>query len=98
MQKWDMERGKNWSASMKLNGRRIVKSFGQDRDDAERPRSEILARRSENGRLRASNAEETSFARAADGYLAERPTLKYSTLCSYRYILKNICCRSLAII
>jgi integrase len=91
------KRGNNWYISVKVNGRRRVKSFGRDRKAAELALAEILKHRAV---ANATNdwsglAEFTKpktrkiFAEVAEDYLAERASLKYSTLRGYREVLKN---------
>lgn len=91
------KRGNNWYISVKVNGRRRVKSFGRDRKTAELALAEILKHRAV---ANATNdwsglAEFTkpksrkTFAEVAEDYLAERASLKYSTLRGYREVLKN---------
>lgn len=91
------KRGNNWYISVKVNGRRRVKSFGRDRKAAELALAEILKHRAV---ANATNdwsglAEFTkpksrkTFAEVAEDYLAERVSLKYSTLRGYREVLKN---------
>ena len=82
------KRGNNWYISVKVNGRRRVKSFGRDRKSAELALAEILKHRAV---ANATNdwsglAEFTkpksrkTFSEVAEDYLAERASLKYSTL------------------
>ncbi len=91
------KRGNNWYISVKVNGRRRVKSFGRDRKAAELALAEILKHRAV---ANATNdwsglAEFTKpktrkrFSEVAEDYLAERASLKYSTLRGYREVLKN---------
>lgn len=91
------KRGNNWYVSVKVNGRRRVKSFGRDRKAAELALAEILKHRAV---ANATNdwsglAEFTkpktrkTFAEVSEDYLAERASLKYSTLRGYREVLKN---------
>lgn len=91
------KRGNNWYISVKVNGRRRVKSFGRDRKAAELALAEILKHRAV---ANATNdwsglAEFTkpksrkTFSEVAEDYLAERASLKYSTLRGYREVLKN---------
>lgn len=91
------KRGNNWYISVKVNGRRRVKSFGRDRKAAELALAEVLKHRAV---ANATNdwsglAEFTKpksrkkFAEVAEDYLAERASLKSSTLRGYREVLKN---------
>ena len=91
------KRGNNWYISVKVIGRRRVKSFGRDRKAAELALAEILKHRAV---ANATNdwsglAEFTkpktrkTFSEVAEDYLAERASLKYSTLRGYREVLKN---------
>ncbi|MBX9948184.1 MAG: site-specific integrase [Candidatus Obscuribacterales bacterium] len=91
------KRGNNWYISVKVNGRRRVKSFGRDRKAAELALAEILKHRAV---ANATNdwsglADFTrpktrkTFAEVAEDYLAERASLKHGTLRGYREVLKN---------
>ncbi len=91
------KRGNNWYISVKVNNRRRVKSFGRDRKAAELALAEILKHRAVanatndwSGLVEFTKPKtRKTFAEVAEDYLAERASLKHSTLRGYREVLKN---------
>jgi integrase len=93
------QRGKNWYIYIIVDGRRIRRSFGEDKNAAKAVLAELQKKRSliKMGELDVQEFKESlqrktkapKFSELADEYLAERAHAKFSTLQGYKSLLKN---------
>lgn len=93
------KRGNNWYISVKVNGRRRVKSFGRDRRAAELALAEILKHRAVANATNdwsgltefTKSKSRKTFSEVAEDYLAERASLNTARCEAIARCSKTIC-------